>query len=421
MAVLRRDQGVRDDEVPAPASGAKPDPEEPKTGIAALIATVLAWRPVRVVLHYMENNGPLIASGMTYQALFALFAGLWFAFSVAGFVIAGDPALQNQLFSTINTLVPGLIAHDGASGAISSQTLLNTTALSWSSVVALAGVLLTTVGFLGTLRTAVRIMFDLPNPATNPVVLKLKDLGLTVAFGLVVLLTSAISFLSNTALDFVLGLLGLADATGLQQFATSAVSFVVLLLLDTGLLITAFRVLSGVRIPIRRLLVGALLGGLGLAVLQTLGTALLGGATRNPVLAAFATLIGVLLYFNFVCQVVLIAASWVSIGMIDAGVDARSLSPAEKERRDAERIEEARRVVAKANREALEDRVRAASGLQRWRLARELQREVRAEARRRKDVPTVSEFAKAQQATGDPSPDADAVQEAVARRPDARP
>jgi membrane protein len=421
MAVLRRDQGVADDDLPAPASGAKPDPEEPKTGIAALIATVMAWRPVRVFLHYNEDNGPLIAAGMTYQAIFALFAGLWFAFSVAGFVITGDPVLQEQVFSTINKFVPNLIAYGGQSGAIPASKLLNTSALSWSSVISLAGVLFTAVGFLGTLRTAIRIMFDLANPSTNPVVLKLKDLGLTVAFGLVVLLTAAISFVSNTALDWVLGLLGLAHANLLQQLATSAVTFLVLLLIDSGLLMGAFRILSGIRIPFRRLLVGALLGGLGLAILQTLGTALLGGATSNPVIGVFATLVGVLLYFNFVCQVILISASWVAVGMTDAGIAPHSLSPEEQEQQRAVQIEDARRLVAKANREALEERIRAASGLQRWRLARELQREVRAEARRRKEVPTVSEFTEAQRVTGDPCPDADQVDESAAQGSDTRP
>jgi membrane protein len=351
---------------------------------------------------------------MTYQAIFALFAGLWLAFSVAGFIIAGDPVLQEHVFSTINQFIPQLIAYDGNPGAIPASTLLNASALSWSSIISLIGVLFTAVGFLGTLRTAIRIMFDLANPTTNPVVLKLKDLGLTVGFGLVVLLTAVISVVSNTALDAVLGLLGLGDANLLQQLATSAVSFLVLLLIDSGILMGAFRILSGIRIPFRRLLVGALLGGLGLAVLQTLGTALLGGARANPVVGVFATLVGVLLYFNFVCQVILISASWVAVGMTDAGIDPHSLSPEQAEQKRAERIEDARRLVAKANQEALEERIRASSGLQRWRLTRELQREVRAEARRRKDVPTVSEFTAAQQATGDPDPDADQVEQVAA-------
>jgi len=413
MALLSRDQGVRDDEVVVNASGAKPDPEQPKTGIAGLIDRVLALRPVRVFFHYLGDNGPLIASGMTYQAIFALFAGLWFAFSLAGFIVKGDPALQDTVFAAINRLIPRLIEYGDTAGAIPAKTLLNTSALSWSGAVALVGVLFTAVGFLGTLRTAIRIMFDLPNPVANPIVLKLKDLGLTLAFGAVVLLTAAISVVSNVALDFVFGLLGLGHATVLQQLVTTAVAFVVLVLIDTGILMGAFRILSGIAIPLRRLLVGAIIGGVGLALLQTVGTSLLGGASRNPILGAFATLVGVLLYFNFVCQVILIAASWVDVGMEDAGIDPRALSPDVQEQEQAEQLEDARRLVAKANQEALEERIGASSGLRRWRLVRELEREVRAEAKRRQEVPTVSEFKEAQEETDDPDPDAEQVERAV--------
>ena len=411
MALVRRDQGVRDDEVSAEASGAQPDPKQRKTGIAGLIDTVLAWRPVRVFFHYSNDNGPLIASGMTYQAIFALFASLWFGFSVAGFVIKGNTALQNTVFSTLNRFIPNLIAYPGdPTGAIKASVLLDTSALSWSGAISLVGVLFTAVGFLATLRTAIRIMFDLKNPTTNFVVLKLKDLGLTIAFGLVVLLTAVISLVSNTALDAVLSLLGLHDATALEQVATTAVTFVLLSAIDTGILMGAFRILSGIRIPFRRLLVGALIGGVALTVLQTVGTSLL-HTSSNPVIGAFATLVGVLIYFNFVCQVILIAASWVDVGMEDRGIDPRSLSPEQHQQQRAEQIEEARRLVADADREALEQRVREASGLVRWRRTRELEREVRAEARRRKGVPTVSEYTEAQERTDDVDPDARQVEQ----------
>jgi membrane protein len=406
-----RDQGVRDDEVATQASGIRPDPPTRRTGIAGLVQTVMAWRPVRVFLHYNNDNGPLIASGMTYQAIFALFAGLWFAISIAGFVIKGDTVLQDHLFMTLNQFIPNLIKYSGApDGAIDVLSLLNSAALSWSGAISLVGVLFTAVGFLATLRTAIRIMFDLPNPTTNFVVLKLKDLGLTIAFGAVVLLTAAVSFISNTALDAVLSLLGLGDASLLQQLATSSITFVLLAAIDTAILMGAFRILSGIPIPFRRLLVGALIGGIALTALQTLGTALLHGASSNPVIGAFATLVGILLYFNFVCQVILISASWVDVGMEDAGIDPHSYSPEQREQQEAEELEHARRLVAKADQQALEQRVREASGLRRWRRTRQLEREVRAEARRRKDVPTASEFAAVQRATGDAEPDAAQVE-----------
>ena len=416
MTDSRQDQGVRDDEVVATASGARADPQERKTGIAGLVQTVTGWRPVRVLLHYAGDNGPLIAAGMTYQAFFALAAGLWLAFSVFGFLLAGNYELQAQVFGAINGFLPNLIAYSPPGGTdidgiISADKLLDSGGLSWSSAISLVGVLFTAVGFLATLRTAIRIMFALPAPGGNPVLLKLKDLGLTIAFGALVLLTAAVSVVSNTALDLIANLLGFGDADGVTTVLASAVAFVVLVVVQGLMLAAAFRILSGIPIPARRLVVGSLIGAIVLALLQTVGSQLLHLGTSNPAIKAFATLIGVLIFFNLVCQVILVAASWVSVGMADAGIDARSLSPEQKERERAEQLEDARRLVADANREALEERVRGSRGLRRWRLARELDREVRAEARRRQEVPTVEEFTAAQKATGEASPDAAQVQE----------
>jgi membrane protein len=347
---------------------------------------------------------------MTYQALFALFAALWLVFSLAGFALAGNVPLQHAVFGAINQFIPGLIAYDGMSGAIPASTLLGTTGLAWSSVISIIGLLFTTVGFVGTLRTAIRIMFSLPGPTTNPVLLILKNLGYSLAFGVVVLLTAVISLISNTALGAVLSLLGLGAASVVEQLATTAVGALLLVVIDTLLLAAAYRLLSGIPIPRRRLLVGALLGGIGLAFLQTLGTKLLGGASSNPLMGAFATLVGVLLYFNFVCQTILLAASWIAVGMEEAGIDARRLNPEQRGVDDAERLEEARRLVAESNQRELEERMRAARGLERWRLTRQLDRERTAEEHRRAVVPTASEFKQAQQHTGDETPRSDEVE-----------
>jgi membrane protein len=347
---------------------------------------------------------------MTYQAIFAVFAALWLTFSIAGFVVKGNPFLQTSLFGALDNFIPRLISYTDTvgvahAGAIKATTLLDAAGLSWSSVISLVGLLLTAVGFVGTLRTAIRIMFDLPGMTTNPVVLMLKNAGYTVAFGAVVLVTAVISLVSNTALGLVAALLGLGKASWLEQAATTAISAVLLLVIDTALLAAAYRLLSGIPIPRKRLLAGALIGGVGLAFLQTLGTSLLGGASSNPLIGAFATLIGVLLYFNFVCQVILVAASWIAVGMQDAGIDARKLSADQRGLDEARELEKARRVVADANRQELEERLRTARGLTRHRLQRQLEAEERAEDRRRAAVPTEREFTEAQDRSGDTTPD----------------
>lgn len=400
-------QGVRDAEVVVAASGAKPDPQPDATGIAGFVARIFALKPVRVLLRFNQEHGPLLASGMAYQAVFALFAGLWLAFSIAGFVLRGNAVLRDALFAALNRTIPGLLSTGGTKGAIDPGRLLEPAALGASSVVSLVGLLLTAVGFLATLRTAIRIVFGVPDPAEIPVLRWLKDLGLTVAFGAAVLLTAVISLLTTTALGLVLNLLGVGKGSFLATVAPGVVGAVLILLIDMGLITAAFRILSGLRVPRKRLLVGALLGGIGLAALQTLGSALLGGARNNPLLAGFAILVGLLIYFNLVAQVILLAASWIAVGLTDAGIDARNLSTEERAVTDAAELEDARRRVADSNRRELEERVRASRGLRRRRLERELQREIDAEAARRTAVPTVTEFKEGQRVSGDADPGAD--------------
>lgn len=402
-------QGVRDAELAAEASGAQPDPEPPPTGIAGLVQWALALKPSRVVLHFNEEYGPLLSSGMAHQAIFALFAALWFGFSIAGFVLKGNPALSTALFESLNRAIPGLVSTGGTTGAIDPSTLLNATALTASSILSLIGLLWTAVGFLGTMRTAVRIMFAVPQPTENWVLLKLKDLGLALAFGVMVLLTAVISIVSTTLLVFLEDVLGIQHNTWVATVAPGVVGALLILVIDTLLIVAAFRLLSGLQVPRGRLWAGAVLGGVGLTALQTLGTSLLGGARSNPLLASFAVVFGLLIYFDLVATVILIAASWIAVGLSDAGIDVRDLNRRERAIEKATELEEARRLVADANRRKLEERVRAARGLRRRRLERELQQEVEAEARRRQAVPTVSEFREAQQAVHDPDPSADEV------------
>ena len=95
-----------------------------------------------------------------------------------------------------------------------------------------------------------------------------------------------------------------------------------MLVIDTLVLATLYRVLLAVRIPWQRLLTGSLLGGLALGILKVLGATIVGGAGKNPLLASFAVILGLLVWFGLVCQVILIAATWISVDMADHGQTA---------------------------------------------------------------------------------------------------
>ena len=288
--------------------------------VKSRIAWVQSLKPVRVFQHYSRLRGPILASGLAFQGLFAVFAGLWVAFSIAGLVISGNTVAQDAIVTTLNNAIPGLIDQGDGSGAIKASTLLSAGVFGWTGAIALVGLLYSALGWLGSARDAVRTMFELPSPAANFAVLKARDLALGGGLGVVLLVSALLSVAGTSATGFLLGLVGIPAKSVAATVVSRIVTLGVMFVLDAVVLAALYRLLAAIRIPRRRLLAGAVLGALGLGVLKTLGSALLGGATNNPLIASFAVLAGLLLFFNLVCQVILIAASWIATGLEDAGI-----------------------------------------------------------------------------------------------------
>jgi len=310
--------------------------------IGDLVTRIMATRPARVYTHFGQSRGPVLAAGMAYQAIFAIFAALWLVFSVAGIWLASNPQLMDQLFVIINQSIPGLIGD----GGIDPKDLASTGTLTWSSAIALVGLLATTLGWLNTTSQAVRGIFGMGQETTFFVLVKLRELGLGLLFGLALVVSAVISIVSTELLRFFLGLFGQGTDSFWFIASSQGVGLLIVLIIDTLTLAALFRVLSHVRIPWKNLLVGSLLGAALLGVLKVLGAALLGGAAKNPLLAGFAVIIGLLIWFNLTSTVTLISASWIAVGMHDAGIPPSSLSADETKKLEEEKEAEALRLAA---------------------------------------------------------------------------
>jgi len=270
------------------------------------------------VQHYSGKRGPILASGLAFQAVFAVFAALWIGFAVAGLVISTNIGLRTSLIDVLAQTVPGLISTDDQTGILDPETLLTASvgAFSWQGAIAAVVLLLAALNWLASAREATRSIFDLPLLEQNVLLLKLKDLGLAVGFGALLLTSAVLSVVSTLAFDTVLEWIGIRDSTT-SSIVGRVITLGVMFLLDAVVLAALYRVLAGVRIPLARLRQGALIGAVALGVLKVLGNGLLGGASNNPLIASFAVFIGLLIWFNLVCQVVLAAAAWVAVGIKD--------------------------------------------------------------------------------------------------------
>lgn len=313
-----------------------PPTQTPPAPIPALIGRVLRLKPVRVFLHYQDRRGVLLAGGLSYQAIFAVFAGLWVTFSVAGLYLRASPELQDSLVAILSASVPGLFSSGNGDGAIKVDDLLEASVLGWTGAIALVGLLLTALGWLASGRDAVRTIFGIDLLTTNFVLLKLKDLGSAIGFGTALVVSAALSVFSTAALGFFLELIGFDRNSGVTVFFGTVLGLLLALTLDTVVLAAFFRFVAGIQVPFRRLVGGALLGAVALGLLKALGSTLLEGSGRNPLLASFAVIIGLLIWFNLVCQVILLSAAWIAVGMIDAGIPLDPKAEAARLEREAE-------------------------------------------------------------------------------------
>src|SRR3954451_14407934 len=259
---------VRDGETVATAASAQPAaPEAPKTGFARIIQRITSSRPVRGFQHYSEDGGPLLAAGMSYNAVFATFAALWVTFSIAGFIIGSNPVLKDGLVQGINSAVPGLLGEDGA---VNPDDVLSSATLSWTGAIALVGLVLTALGFLASMRDAVRRIFNLPPDTTFFLFQKVRDLGLALGFGVLIFVSAGLSFITAGAIGATFDFLGIDQDSLFAVVVAKVIGYVLVFLVDFVTVAAAFRILAAVPIPLRRLPVGAAIGAAGIGVLKAL-------------------------------------------------------------------------------------------------------------------------------------------------------
>jgi len=351
--------------------------EEPVSAVTTLTRRTMEIFPVRVWRNFLWRNGFLMSAGMSYMALFAVFAAVFVAFSVAGLWLTSNPELFTALVELINAYVPGLISADDVTGVIDADELANLASSSLNlftiaGAIALGGLLWTAVSWITYSRIAVRSMFGLSRDSRAYLLLKARDFVMAILFGAVLVLTAGLSVATTTAFEWVRDALGLQLASSWTSLVVRLGGIVAILVLNTGVLATMFRFLSGAAVPWHRLWPGSILGAIALGVIQSLGGTVLGAATRNPLLATFTVFIALLLWFNLTSIITLVAASWISVSAADRNETLRRVTPEQLERERRERERNARLLAARISIREAEQEVQAASFFRRPRARRRL-------------------------------------------------
>ena len=90
-----------------------------------------------------------------------------------------------------------------------------------------------------------------------------------------------------------------------------------MLLLDMAVAVVLFRVASGISMPGAVRFQSALIAGVGSTVLRLFSSLLLAGAGRNPLLASYAVILGLFVWFYLLSQVYFFATAWGAVGTAD--------------------------------------------------------------------------------------------------------
>lgn len=145
--------------------------------------------------------------------------------------------------------------------------------------------------------------------------LKLRDFLLAMIFFAALLASAVLTVFSTNLTSWVLDISGAEPNNWLMSGFGMLARYALIFVFDVVVLVAIHVFLAEVRVKRWNLLSGCALGGAALLVLKLLGTALLGGASSNPLLASFALLIGLLIWFNLICRTLLLTASWIATGV----------------------------------------------------------------------------------------------------------
>lgn len=270
--------------------------------------------PARVWNLYTRRRGQLLAAGNAYLMFFSVGAMLVAGFAILGMFASENPVLRNAVIDLVAESTPGLI-NTGEGGLATPEQLLGTGGFGLALAISLITLLITSLGWINGLREGIRSVLGLARDRTNPILSKVRDAGTLVVLAVALVLTSALGVVSTAAVGGISGWLGWGDF--LTGAAARVGSVVLMFILDVAVAVVMFSLASRVRMPRPVLLLASGFSGAGATILRFFSAMLLNGLTNNALLAPFAVILGLFVWFFLLSQVYLIAAAIAAVRAAD--------------------------------------------------------------------------------------------------------
>lgn len=235
--------------------------------------------PIAVVYKFFDDQGGYLAALITYYGFLSIVPLLLLATSTLGFLLAGDPALEQRILDSALSQFP-----------VIGDQLTGPEGLSGSSVAVIIGSLGALYGALGVVQAAqnaMNIAWAVPrNKRPDPFMSRLRSALLLMTAGLAILATTALAAFGSrqSSMGGGLGLL-------LDVLAT-----LLAVALNAGVFTFAFRLLTVADIRTRDVLPGAIAAAVVWQLLQTAGVAFVENVVQkaDPTNSVFALVLGLI-------------------------------------------------------------------------------------------------------------------------------
>ncbi len=275
----------------------------------------------RAWTRFGDTRGNLLAAGIAFYGFFSIFPAAAIAAVVFGFVLRSRPDLLVSVGDSLSSTLPGFIRTAAHPDGLVQLSAPKVSVLTIGGVVAVVGLVLSGLGWVGSLRDGIRGVFGVAGSPGNVVTVKLRDLGVLATLGLAVLVSAVLTSVTGAASGLFTAALGEATSRVVVMVVGLVLGFVV----DTAIMIVLLRVLSGIPLPWQDIRNGAVVGGLGLTVVKAFGVQLIANATKNPLFGSIVLVIGLLFWLNLIAKLVLYAASWAA-NDVDRAAGPRSVA-----------------------------------------------------------------------------------------------
>ncbi|MCW2777312.1 MAG: conserved rane protein of unknown function [Frankiales bacterium] len=253
--------------------------------------------PLAVVYKYVDDSGGYLAALITYYAFLALFPLLLLAATVLGLVLAGDPAAQQAVLKTALRQFPVIGPQLDEPSRLGGGTL--------GVVVGSLGALYGGLGAAMAVQTAMNVAWRVPrNSRGNPFQRRGNALLLLGLLG--------VGLLGATALSVV------GSGTGVDRMLLQVVAVVGSVLVNTGVLVVAFRLGTARRPSVGQVLPGAAAAAVAWQLLQTFGARYVSHVVKSASAtnSVFALVLG-LVAFLYLSAVALVLCLEVNAVRVD--------------------------------------------------------------------------------------------------------